>query len=313
MNDTNRVSPSKILSQNISEALEKRVNNSLVYSTCPLCKSKEIEKIGQVKYFKPTIYASNQVLFENVPEFWKCHNCLSGFLQNIISEQESINLYSQQDAYVPPAKIGSFEKLKPQALIEFLQVVLKPNLKILDIGCNDGLFLDFAKLNHCQTSGVEYSLSCQKFLRQKGHITYSRFEDVRESYDLITAFDLVEHLYDLPSFIEKCLVHLKPNGYIVFHTGDILSLLPRLIQSNWWYLRYPEHIVFPSKKYFISHPQVVLDRWIPTYANTHYQSITNLVKFLTKELFINDFSGAHWLIPDHALIVLRAKELRNNV
>ncbi|MGB5637399.1 MAG: class I SAM-dependent methyltransferase [Waterburya sp.] len=290
-----------------NKASENQADNSFRHTACPLCQKNNLDKVGQINYFRPTLYASSQVSFKHIPELWKCNNCLSCFTQNILSESESISLYNQQDAYVPPSYISSFEKLKPQPVINFLQEILKPDQNVLDIGCNDGLFLDFAKQYKCKTFGIEYSLSCQKRLNEKGHTTYSKLRDVQESYDLITAFDLVEHIYDLPSFLEECLTHLKDNGYILFHTGDILSQLPKIIKSRWWYVRYAEHIVFPSKQYFMTHPKVTLEQWIPTYANVHYQSITNIAKFLVKELIPVNFSGAHWLIPDHALIILRAK------
>ncbi len=293
---------------NLAKEVSKNyADNSFRHTACPLCQDNNLDKVNQINYFRPTLYASKQVSFQHIAELWQCNNCLSGFTQNILSEPESISRYNQQDVYVPPANISSFEKLKPQPVVDFLQEKLQPDQNVLDIGCNDGLFLDFAKQKQCKTFGIEYSLSCQKRLNEKGHTTYSKLSDVKESYDVITAFDLVEHLYDLPGFLAECLTHLKANGYILFHTGDIRSQLPQIIKSRWWYVRYSEHIVFPSQQYFATHPQVILEQWIPTYANIHYQSMANIAKFLLKELIPLNFSGAHWLIPDHALIVLRAK------
>ncbi len=64
-------------------------------------------------------------------------------------------------------------------------------------GCNTGELLDFAKGLGCQTSGLEYSGDSCEVIREKGHDAYQSFAEIDQQYEFITAFDLVEHLFDV--------------------------------------------------------------------------------------------------------------------
>jgi 2-polyprenyl-3-methyl-5-hydroxy-6-metoxy-1,4-benzoquinol methylase len=286
------------------------VDNSLKFDFCPLCNSQEISKIGDINYFYPISYVSNIINLTITPELWNCNNCNSIFTQNIIPENQSIKLYSMGEKVWSPYK---FETHKTELVIKKLSQLLKKDLHVLDIGCDSGSFLDFAQEKGCKTFGVEYSQNSLKILKQKGHVGYSTIDDAEGLFDVITAFDVIEHIYNVPSFIDKCLSKLSPNGYLVFLTGNPSSLPAKVTKSNWWYMRCPEHIVCPSHEYFTMHSQVKLFDWIPTFAGkAHQRRIVNSVKFILKELLKFNFSGLHWSVPDHALIILQSVQTSHN-
>lgn len=286
----------------------KPVENSFRSDACPICSSVSIMKKGDLNYFSPIYYSNQQVNLKRVSELWECDHCQSLFVQNIVPEEQSIELYSQGDAE-ERWSTRLFEKHKTAITVKTLDALLVPGLRVLDIGCNTGSFLDFAQKRGCKTAGVEYSSASLSILKEKNHEGFSSLDHVKGSFDVITAFDVVEHIYNFPKFLDTCLSMLAPRGRIVFLTGDSSCLSAKLVGSNWWYVRFPEHIVVPSKHYFETHPKVQLISWTPTLASTaHARPIVNAAKFVLRELLPLKFSGFHWLIPDHALIVLQAKD-----
>jgi cyclopropane fatty-acyl-phospholipid synthase-like methyltransferase len=144
-------------------------------------------------------------------------------------------------------------------------------------------------------------------LREKGHKPYASLEETPGGYDIITAFDLIEHLYAVPEFLKNCREKLSAKGRLVILTGNIGSFSAVMAGSHWWYAQYPEHIVFPSKKFFKENSGYGIERWILTYASKGYKfplsrqwlGIQNTI------LRRQTFSGLPSIGPDHVLAVLK--------
>ena len=180
---------------------------------------------------------------------------------------------------------------------------------MLDIGCNTGELLDYAKSRGCQTAGLEFSAASRGVLEEKGHRAYASFDELDELYDVITAIDFVEHLYDVPDFMARCKRQLAPDGCLVILTGDVGSLSARICGTRWWYVRIPEHIVFPSRKYYEEFSGFQVAEWISTYASVVYdktvvRKIIRIIKIM-KVLLKGNYRGLPSFYPDHILIVLR--------
>jgi SAM-dependent methyltransferase len=283
----------------------KYVHNSLRFKTCPLCNSHRLSRLGDIFYFSPIYYSTIQIELSNQPELWKCKECKSKFVQNIITQADSKNLYKMGNSDEKWCN-REFKESKTKVVVNQLSELLKPNMRVLDVGCSTGEFLDFAKSRGCITHGVEYSESCARILREKGHVVFPNTESLNGEFDVITGFDLLEHLYDLPAFLSENISRLSEQGIMVFVTGDANSLPAKLAGSNWWYSRFPEHIVFPSKKYFSTCLSLKISDWIPTYAGSGYQvPLTRVLKSNLKAVVTRNFSGFHTPIPDHALIALK--------
>ena len=179
-------------------------------------------------------------------------------------------------------------------------------MAVLDVGCNTGELLDFVKSKGCRTAGVEFSATSRSMLNSKQHQAYDSLDHVTERFDVITAFDLVEHLYDVPGFLKKCQSLLVDGGVVVILTGDKSSLSARICQSKWWYLTHPEHIVFPSRQYYVQHSGLHVEKWIPTYASKGYKKQPVAVfKGVLKRILKRNYTGLPSLGPDHVLIVLK--------
>lgn len=282
-----------------------KIKNNHRWSYCPLCFSERIRLVGQIEYVEPVLFSTHGVHLDAIPELWICKQCRSWFTQNIFPEKTAAAFYAEGDS----SKCWSqeiFEAQKSKEILDTLENILRKGLAVLDVGCNTGELLDFAKSRGCRTVGVEFSAKSRSILIGKQHQAYDSLDYITERFDVITAFDLVEHLYDVPGFIEKCKSLLADGGVVVILTGDKASPSARICQSRWWYLKHPEHIVFPSRQYYAEHSGLLLEKWIPTYAKIHYKkSIFSVFKSFLICTLKRKYIGLPSLGPDHTLIVLK--------
>lgn len=183
-----------------------------------------------------------------------------------------------------------------------------PGVDVLDVGCNAGELLDFMLHGGCRTAGADLSLATRTVLESKAHRWFPNLVAAPlQSFDVLTAFDLIEHVYDLPGFLQECRKRLKVGGRLVLLTGDCGSMSARLTGARWWYAGYPEHIVFPSRRYLESIPGFRLVGWMPTYASLGYRFSLNVrARAVVKWLLGRGYNGIPAMGPDHVLASLEA-------
>lgn len=105
------------------------------------------------------------------------------------------------------------------------------NKDILDIGCYDGTFLSLLENRYNNLYGLEASdygarESTKKGIRVKQFFfddqTRMPFDD--QTFDLIVAGEIIEHIYDTDFFISEIGRLLKPGGKLLISTPNIASL-----------------------------------------------------------------------------------------
>lgn len=274
---------------------------------CPLCRSKTVIKAGDIAYQSNLSFSSNAIELERTPELWRCKECHSFFVQNAVPEAEAVRLYSQGNSSERWSTVP-FTSNKPVSQVECLSRYFSAGKRVLDIGCNTGELLDFAHSLGCKTAGVEYSRTSRAILTEKGHAAYASLREVTKGFDVITAFDVVEHLYDIPAFFASCKDLIRQDGFLILLTGDPGSFSARYCRSNWWYVQHPEHIVFPSKEFFIRYSGFSLTEWIPTYASVNFQhGWLKTTRDLFAHFVLRNYRGLPSIGPDHVLAVLKNK------
>jgi len=280
--------------------------NDFRSSACPLCGSGAIAAAGAIAYETPVRFSSREIQLERTPELWRCRQCRSGFAQNILPEQAARALYSEADSTARWVPKSMEAQEMPETLAELARLC-QPGARVLDVGANAGDLLDFARARGCETDGVEYSAAGQAALRRKGHGVHASLDAAPAGYALITAFDTVEHLYDLPRFFEACRARLAPGGRLLLLTGDIECASARVSGPRWWYVTYPEHIAFPSRRYLRGRPGLALERCARTYPSPGYNMPWRArLPVIISRLARGKYQGLPSLGPDHLLATLRA-------
>lgn len=118
-------------------------------------------------------------------------------------------------------------------------------MRVLDIGCGTGTFLAMLP-PEAERFGIEPSRAAADRAREKG-IKTIRYDDLaspelRNTFDLVTAIDVVEHTADLRELRRYISAALRPGGTVIILTGDAESRSARLLGRYWSYLNYAEHI-----------------------------------------------------------------------
>jgi len=284
-----------------------QVKNNFRWQTCPLCGSGAIQPDGEIDYRTPIMFSTIAIELERTPELYECKACASWFSQNIVCEKDAFDMYSQGESCNKWPRNAGFAEEKSENIICRLDQYFHEGNRVLDIGCNTGILLDYARTKGCITAGVEPSLASHDILGEKGHTVFSSTAGVTEKYDVVTAFDLVEHIYDVHGFFKKAGSLLVGGGILLLLTGDNHSLSARISKKNWWYLKAPEHIVFPSRAFLNSISGFELVSIDETYASIAYDRslFLGVAQYIRKSLFLSGYDGLPSLGPDHMLVALR--------
>ncbi len=237
--------------------------------------------------------------WKDPPVLNRCLNCKSWFTNYPVPERSAMELYTRGDGNKRWSH-EDFERDKASKVVDFFRQVLKPSMSILDVGCNTGEFLDYAKQKGCDTFGLELSKTSSMTVNKKGHRCENSIEKLSQyKFDLITAFDLVEHLYHPKKFIADLVGYLKPQGRLVILTGNKNSVSAKVLKNNWWYCNYPEHVVFPDAYFFRKELNVEIIDQIPCFASK-IRSERWGRRLIDALLNRNDLG----LVHDHSLFVL---------
>lgn len=108
------------------------------------------------------------------------------------------------------------------------------NNKILDIGCGAGFIGEKLRKNKNKVYGIDTSPKCLKKASEKG-ITCKQcdIEDekipFKEKFDVVIAAEIIEHVIDTDSFLQKIKTSLKPDGKLIITTPNAASLGRRIL------------------------------------------------------------------------------------
>ena len=99
---------------------------------------------------------------------------------------------------------------------------LSNNLDVLEIGYGNGSFLQFSRDIGWNISGIEIIPSLIQRASQNNFIIFNDITQVQNKYDLIVAFDVLEHILpeELVSFLDQVKTYLNPGGVLICRTPN---------------------------------------------------------------------------------------------
>jgi 2-polyprenyl-3-methyl-5-hydroxy-6-metoxy-1,4-benzoquinol methylase len=111
---------------------------------------------------------------------------------------------------------------------------------LLDVGAYIGVFVETALAAGWQAEGVEPSAWAVAQARQR-HLTVhpgtlSSPELNGRRFDVITLWDVIEHVADPMSELQQAFDLLEPGGWLAVHTMNIDSLTARIMGARWPWL-----------------------------------------------------------------------------
>jgi 2-polyprenyl-3-methyl-5-hydroxy-6-metoxy-1,4-benzoquinol methylase len=156
-------------------------------------------------------------VFSNVRQFchesftvWRCKNCGS------LHSKEAVHLPNYySDYWMKRMKAGYFSnRIHGNRLRRLRARGLSPGHKILDYGCGEGQFID--------------SLKDHGFSNVSGYDPYSSEyatpDGLSQSYDVVTAHDVIEHVDDPKQLMSQLSDLLVPGGLLIIGTPNAAEI-----------------------------------------------------------------------------------------
>ena len=116
--------------------------------------------------------------------------------------------------------------------------------KLLDVGCYAGIFLTAAKEVGFSVSGLEPSKWAAGFAADKAQVPVvcrpiEAYEMPVSEFDIVTLWDVIEHLEDPMGTLSKIQTTLKPGGLVFISTHNIESIFARALGKRYpWLMRF---------------------------------------------------------------------------
>ncbi|HLF28651.1 MAG TPA: class I SAM-dependent methyltransferase [Anaerolineae bacterium] len=121
-----------------------------------------------------------------------------------------------------------------------LEKIKSPPGRLLDVGAYTGVFVEIACRHGWEAGGLEPSQWAVSEARKRNlpmiEGTLDSVDLPEAAYDVITLWDVIEHVTDPFVEIQRAYRLLKPGGLLVLHTMDIDSLFARLMGPRWPWL-----------------------------------------------------------------------------
>lgn len=171
------------------------------------------------------------------PPIWACAECGLLFQSPRPSEAELLAAYGNVEDPIYLAE-------RENRYLTFRRAVrlLGParGLRLLDVGAYCGFFVDVAREAGFAAEGLELSRWAAAQARSLGlavrNETLSERARSGARYDVVTMWDVVEHLADPRRDLGHAFRLLRPGGRLAVSTIDARSALARLLGSRWPWL-----------------------------------------------------------------------------
>lgn len=205
------------------------------------------------KEFKKELIAKIKDYFLSGEEFEIVQNQEFGFLETRGVSLKNIGKYYESEDYIShsDAKKSLFDKayqfIKKRNNARKLSLIKKatPGKRILDYGCGTGDFLLYAKEKGYDVYGVEPNKKAIAIAKKKlgnKNVTANSLSEIKQKFDIITLWHVLEHIPNLLQFIQELKNHLEKGGRIFIAVPNHHSLDAKHYKQYWAAWDVPRHL-----------------------------------------------------------------------
>lgn len=208
---------------------------------------------------------TDMYLHKNGYDLYKCATCslirtdLREKYQSFVHKHYSRGYFTGDPTRSAYADYGRDKTYITKNLEKFMRFIKsqKSTGTFLDVGCAYGYAVELAVQNGYEAHGFDASehavTEAKKLVGDKrikqGLITEVSYKS--KSFDVISLFDVFEHLSDPIGDIRQLTNYLTDDGIMIIATGDAKSFAAKLFGRRWTFFIPPQHLFFFNRENMI--------------------------------------------------------------
>ena len=206
------------------------MNASSTSTPCPVCESTQLEQLERIPVSDIVAEYRRQRNSEVAREFegsealtlWRCGTCGLEFFDPP---------HAGSTAFYTDLAAGSAYYVKGRWEFEMAQDHIGEDDALLDVGCGDGDFLAMTKGR--VRDGIEFNeAACKRACERGLSVRVASLEDVGDAtYDVVTLFQVAEHLDNPVAVGNQAFRVLRPGGRLIIAVPDSDGMIGKTIHE----------------------------------------------------------------------------------
>jgi 2-polyprenyl-3-methyl-5-hydroxy-6-metoxy-1,4-benzoquinol methylase len=204
----------------------------------------------------------------------KCNRCSLAYVNPRIKAEKILEGYSegQDETFISQVKGREATFLQG---VKFIEKFAKPG-RILDVGTAGGSFLAMAKKRGWEVHGCEPNKWLCDWAKQNYgiDITPGTIDSIAYPdgfFDVITLWDVIEHVPNPTAVLQRCHRLLRPGGFLYLNYPDYGSYASKLMGKRWVFLL-SVHIYYFTRKTIAK--MLEKNAFTPMRFRTHFQTLS---------------------------------------
>ncbi len=210
-----------------------------IFQHCPICKSTSRRFI---------LAKDRDGRRSGTISIFQCNNCQTVHLGSYTSGFDA-PLYDYYEKYKGSSKEILFNPFTAYSYRKLLNLLAHHTRgkDILDVGCGMGAFVDTCTSAGWNPQGIDLSKPAVEIAQSFGlpvkNLDFFCDSIRPKSFDVITMFEVIEHLPDPVSFLQRAEAVVKPGGLVYLTTPNFGSIDRRVLGKEWSAI-HREHLTY---------------------------------------------------------------------
>lgn len=216
---------------------------------CKICGNEKISVVynGKIRDGKLEHYTDSDV------EIYKCDHCKVMWHEPIMNLEQYYESAEYRKSLEGSTDEETFYRLHDKETIEkfrYTGTEIYRNKVTADIGCGCGAFLDYINGVSSSVIAIEPSQFYRNVMDRKGFYTYPYAAEALKKWknkvDVVTSFDVIEHVEKPQDFLKECKDLLKEGGTAIIGTPTDAPIMRALLGTI-----YEKKILFSTQHLWI--------------------------------------------------------------
>ncbi|MCH8534573.1 MAG: class I SAM-dependent methyltransferase [Flavobacteriaceae bacterium] len=215
-------------------------------------------------------------------------------------DAKEIGKYYDSEAYISHSNqiknlmdlaYGVAKQLMLKKKLSWVNSIVKKKASILDIGCGTGDVLWLLQKNKFEVQGIEPNAKARKIAQEKDLQIHADLKEVKDTFDLISMFHVLEHVHDPFSYVEDLHQYLNSDAYVMVAVPNFNSYDANYYQEHWAAFDVPRHLfhfsaygikkLFQERGFlFIEQKPLILDAYYVSLLSEKYKGSNSKLKAL---------------------------------